>query len=93
MIEPKHPRLSVALQCELISIGRSAFYGPVQGNSALNLERMRLIDAQFLEMPWYGRRQMARHLRRLDHEVGRKRVAFGLAQARRPPPKPLFRRS
>jgi putative transposase len=35
---------------------------------------MRLIDAQFLETPWYGSRQMARHLRRHGHVVGRKRV-------------------
>src|SRR4051812_49627171 len=27
-----------------------------------------------LETPWYGSRQMARHLRRDGHEVGRKRV-------------------
>jgi putative transposase len=76
MIEPEHPRLSIVRQCELISIGRSAFCGPVQGESALNLELMRLIDAQFLETPWYGSRQMARHLRRLGHEVGCKRVGL-----------------
>jgi len=35
---------------------------------------MRLIDAQFLETPWYGSRQMARHLRREGWCVGRKRV-------------------
>ena len=35
---------------------------------------MRLIDAQFLETPWYGSRQMARHLRREGHAVGRKRI-------------------
>jgi len=35
---------------------------------------MRLIDAQFLETPWYGSRQMARHLRREGHVVSRKRV-------------------
>ena len=35
---------------------------------------MRLIDAQFLETPWYGSRQMARHLRREGYAVGRKRV-------------------
>jgi len=28
---------------------------------------MRLIDVQFLETPWYGSRQMARHLRREGH--------------------------
>jgi transposase InsO family protein len=35
---------------------------------------MRLIDAQFLETPWYGSRQMAMHLCRGGYEVGRKRV-------------------
>jgi len=35
---------------------------------------MRLIDEQSLESPWYGARQMVRHLRRLGHPVGRKRV-------------------
>jgi len=35
---------------------------------------MRLIDEAFLEMPWYGARQMARHLRRLGWCIGRKRV-------------------
>src|SRR6185503_16328383 len=40
----------------------------------LNLALMRLIDRQFLETPWYGSRQMARHLRREGYSVGRKRV-------------------
>ncbi len=35
---------------------------------------MRLIEAQFLETPWYGWRQMARHLRRLGYGGGRKRM-------------------
>src|SRR4051812_42110295 len=35
---------------------------------------MRLIDVQFLETPWYGSRQMARHLRREGYVVGRKRI-------------------
>ena len=30
--------------------------------------------SQFLETPWYGSRQMARHLRREGYAVGRKRV-------------------
>ena len=44
------------------------------GETAANLALMQLIDAQFLEAPWYGSRQMARHLRREGHVVGRKRV-------------------
>lgn len=35
---------------------------------------MRIIDEAFMEMPWYGSRQMARHLRRQGWYVGRKRV-------------------
>jgi putative transposase len=46
----------------------------VHDETPLNLTLMRLIDEQFLQTPWYGSRQMARHLRRLGHEVGRKRV-------------------
>jgi len=74
MIEPKHERLSIARQCGLVSISRSSFYYEGKGESPLNLALMRLIDAQFLETPWYGSRQMARHLRRLGYSVGRKRV-------------------
>src|ERR1700742_1558005 len=74
MIEPEPPRLSVVRQCELVSISRSGFYYRSTGETPLNLTLMRLIDAQFLEAPWYGSRQMARHLRREGYTVGRKRV-------------------
>jgi putative transposase len=74
MIEPGHSRLSILRQCELVSISRSGFYRRPAGESPLNLELMRLIDAQFLETPWYGSRQMAHHLRREGYLVGRKRI-------------------
>jgi putative transposase len=74
MIEPDHPQLSIARQCELVSISRSGFYYRPADETPLNLALMRLIDAQFLETPWYGSRQMARHLRREGYTVGRKRV-------------------
>jgi putative transposase len=74
MVDPKYPRLSIARQCALVLISRSSFYYEGKGESALNLALMRLIDEQFLETPWYGSRQMARHLRRQGYCVGRKRV-------------------
>ena len=74
MIEPGHPALSVVRQCELVSISRSGFYYQPVGETELNLALMRLIDAQFLETPWYGSRQMASHLRREGYKVGRKRI-------------------
>ena len=45
---------------------------PLENEATLRL--MRLIDEQFLETPWYGSRQMARHLRRNGWCVGRHRV-------------------
>jgi len=74
MVDRDHPVLSIARQCELVSVNRSGLYYESGGETALNLALMRLIDAQFMETPWYGSRQMARHLRREGHGVGRKRV-------------------
>ena len=74
MIEPEHPQLSIARQCDLVSISRSGFYYRPAGDTPLNLDLRRLIDAQFLETPWYGTRQMGRHLRSEGYVVGRKRV-------------------
>jgi putative transposase len=74
MIEPSHTKLSIVRQCELVKISRSSFYFEGKGESLLNLELMRMIDLQFLETPFYGSRQMARHLRRLGYTVGRKRI-------------------
>ncbi len=74
LIEPEHPRLSILRQCALVSISRSSYYGPGTGETAENLALMRVIDEQFLETPWYGSRQMMRHLRRLGYAVNRKRV-------------------
>lgn len=74
MIDPDHPRLSIARQCELMSVARSAFYYRPKGESDLNLELMRLIDKQYMETPFYGPRQMTRHLRREGYAVGRTRI-------------------
>jgi putative transposase len=74
MIEPNHPTLPITRQCPLVGISRPAFYGGPRIESAENLALMRAIDEQFMETPRYGSRQMARHLRRRGHSIGRKRV-------------------
>jgi putative transposase len=74
IVKPEHPRLSITRQCDLLNISRSSWYYEVLGESAENLELMRLIDEQFMEEPSYGVRQMARHLRRKGYWVNRKRV-------------------
>lgn len=74
MIEPEHPGLSITRQCSLLEISRSSWYYEGLGESELNLTLMRLIDEQFLETPYFGARQMARHLRRQGYKVNRKRA-------------------
>ena len=74
MIDPHHPRLSVVRQCTLVALSRSTYYYAGRGENAFNRQVMRCIDEQFLCTPWYGSRQMVRHLRRQGHKVGRKRV-------------------
>ena len=74
LIEPGHSALSIVRQCQLVSINRSGFYHRPVGATAASLELMGVIDPQFLETPWHGSRQMARHLQREGHAVGRKRI-------------------
>ena len=74
MIEPGLPNLSVGKQCALLSISRSSFYYEPKGETAMNLDLMRLIDKQFLETPFYGVRQMTWHLRNEGHLVNEKRI-------------------
>ena len=74
-INPKHKRLSIVRQCALLQISRSGHYYRPTGESEDALALMRLIDEAFLESPYYGARQMMRHLHRLGHNVGRHRVS------------------
>ena len=68
-----HPALSLSRQCRLLSIGRSSLYYEPKGESAEAL--MRRIDELFLKYPFYGSRQMVRHLRREGVRIGRRRAA------------------
>ena len=74
MVEPGHLRLSLVRQCRMLGISRSAVYYKPIGESAENLQLMRLIDEQFMDTPFYGARQMSKHLRRLGYAAGRKRI-------------------
>ena len=56
-----------------LSLEPSYYYVPVPETEE-TLTLMRMIDAAFLDMPWYGSRQMVRHLRRCGYDVGRRRV-------------------
>ncbi|MCH7514714.1 MAG: IS3 family transposase [Bacteroidetes bacterium] len=58
MISKGHSKLSIVKQCLLLSVYRSVFYYKIRGESALNLELMRLMDAHYLEHPYKGARRM-----------------------------------
>ena len=64
MVERDHPSLSLSRQCRLLSISRSSLYYEPKEESAETLALMRRIDELFLKYPFYGARQMVRHLRR-----------------------------
>ena len=78
MIDSEHPSLSIARQCQLVSISRSGFYYQPSGESEFNLMLMRLMDEQHMRTPFYGARQMVRHLRREGYVVSHKRVRRGM---------------
>jgi putative transposase len=63
LIEPDHPQISIAWQCELVGLSRSSFYYGAQEESAENLYLMRLLDEQYTRTPFYGIRRMTVWLR------------------------------
>jgi putative transposase len=73
LIEPK-AELSVARQCGLLDVARSSYYYESAGESALNLELMRLIDEQYMKTPFYGSPRMTEALKRKGYEVNHKRI-------------------
>ena len=74
MVEKENPKLSISMQCKLLSISRSSFYYGSKGESAFNLALMRKIDQQFLETPFFGVRQMTWYLRNEGYKVNEKRI-------------------
>ena len=66
--------LSLSRQCDLLGVSRSSQYYRAAGEGAENLSLMRRLDELHLAHPFYGSRQLARHLRREGVVVGRHRV-------------------
>jgi putative transposase len=74
-IEPAHPQISGARQCDLLGLSRSTYYYPSQGERPENLHVMRLLDEQYTDTPYYGIRRMTAWLQSQGYPVNRKRVA------------------
>ncbi len=74
LIEPGHPDLSIAQQCELPGLARSNYYYEPMPESEENLQLMRLLDEQYTRTPFYGTRKMSAWLHTQGYPVDRKRV-------------------
>ena len=74
MIEPNHLELSIRRQCELVGLNRATYYYRPATETQLNLTLRRLIDQEYTEHPFYGRRQMTTYLRNQGYRINPKRV-------------------
>lgn len=69
-----YPDVSMRRQCELLGIHRSGLYYKPVGPDPYDQQLMVLIDQMYTKRPFYGSRKMTHWLRKLGHEIGRKRV-------------------
>ena len=74
LIEPEHPQISIARQCDLLGMPRATYYYQATGEREENLQLMRLLDEQYTQTPYYGTRRMTAWLRSQGYAVNRKRV-------------------
>ena len=75
LIEPEHPEVTIAEQCDLLGLARSSYYYQPLGETEENLHLMRLLDEQYTKTPFYGILRMTAWLRTQGYHVNEKRVA------------------
>jgi putative transposase len=73
-IEPDNSQIPIYRQCELLNLNRSSLYYMPCRDTQYNEQLMKLIDAQYIETPFYGIDKMTKWLRRQGHYVNHKRV-------------------
>jgi putative transposase len=73
-IEPRHRRIAIYRQCELLGLSRSSLYYKPRGNTRYNKQLMKLIGEQYIQTPSYGIEKMTEQLRRMGHQVNHKRI-------------------
>lgn len=74
MIDTGFIEMPISRQCELLGLSRSGYYYQGQGESALNLRLMNLIDEQYTKMPFYGIEKMTAWLKKSGYAVNPKRI-------------------
>ena len=74
LVQRGHRQASLSLQCRLLGLSRSTLYYRPRRPSAAELALMRRLDELYTAHPFYGSRQMSRHLEREGWPAGRRRV-------------------
>lgn len=74
MVDKDHRQLSVVKQCKLLELNRASYYYRSVAEGEYNLELMKLIDQEYMNYPFFGSRQMKRHLNRQGHTVSRYKI-------------------
>lgn len=74
MVNKDHRQLSIVKQCKLLKLNRSSYYYCPASKSEYNLFLMKIIDQTYLKYPFYGSRQIKRHLNKIGHVVARHRI-------------------
>ncbi len=74
MVDPEHPKISVARQCELLDFSRGAYYYTPRPFSEEELHIMRLMDEEYTLHPFKGSRRLRDHLQEHGFSVCRDRV-------------------
>jgi putative transposase len=75
MIDRADKNLCIAKQCELLNLNRSSYYYRANGETALNLELMRVMDEHYLEHPEKGAGQMYKWLtKNKGYRVSKNRI-------------------
>ena len=74
MVDKNHQQLSIVIQCKLLKLNRSSYYYSPTAEPEYNLVLMKIIDQEYMNYPFFGSRQMKRHLNRQGYIVSRNRV-------------------
>lgn len=75
MVDRSNISISLQRQCDILGIHKSGIYYKAKGESALNLELMRLMDEHYLEHPYKGAPRMHIWLTEdMDYQVSRNRI-------------------
>ena len=74
MIEKENAQISIATQCDLLSLHRSGVYYVPVPEKQENLDIMRMLDEKYMVTPFYGVKRLLQDFRALGYTINSKRL-------------------